>query len=512
MLSVASTEFSAKISDKPAIIKDDDILTWSQLCKKIHYYTRDLEKLKTRRLLLHLDQDGNSIALLIASTNLNIETILIPSYYPQRETVSFMEKFDGDCVIRAENENIRIISTREHGSDRCLESSEPHVGLLSSGTTGPPKCIRHSWQTLSAAVKKHERFMTKKWFSGYPVVQFSGLQVFLQCYLNGGCLIISESPEHARKTVSRHGVHYLNCTPTYIRQLLMSGNEHMGASLKHVTLSGEIVDQQVLDLVKAKLPETRITHIYASSELGAVIETRDGQEGFDAALIDNKRLKMVGEELYVKPSSRSMTGYLGEEKTDSRWFATKDFVKIEGNRGFFMGRKDDIINVGGANVNPHTVESVIRNLDCILEVSVMGHKNPLVGNLVKAAVCIKQENDEDEVRQKIIDTCKEKLPYYMQPRIFDFVDKIDTTQTFKIKRKFPGMTFGWDIPKIRYNQYNFSDYNEFGEARASLANLRPPLADMPGYGVFSQYTRSNGESVPQTLSLILFKCLGYIVT
>ena len=66
-----------------------------------------------------------------------------------------------------------------------------------------------------------------------------------------------------------------------------------------------------LDAARRALPEARIIHIYASTELGASITVRDGREGFPAELLDGEWLKLEGGELWVRRSPRAMLGYLG---------------------------------------------------------------------------------------------------------------------------------------------------------------------------------------------------------
>ena len=96
-------------------------------------------------------------------------------------------------------------------------------------------------------------------------------------------------------------------------------------------------------------------------------------------LIDNKKLNIIDNELCVRSTNRSMKGYIGQEHMAQRWVKTKDLVEIKGNRVVFIGRKDDVINIGGYKVSPHWVESEIRKLDGIKEVlSPLNHMNYLV--------------------------------------------------------------------------------------------------------------------------------------
>ena len=290
---------------------------------------------------------------------------------------------------------------------------------------------------MSGAVKKRERFCGKKWFLGYPITHFAGMQTFLQCFLNGGCLVITKdfSIQETLNALFSHKVAYLSNTPTYMRQLLGGAEDWSRCTLQHITLGGEIVDQSIIDSIKTKLPEVRITHIYASTESGAAIEVRDEQEGFDYSLIDNKKLNIIDNELCVRSTNRSMKGYIGQEHMAQRWVKTKDLVEIKGNRVVFIGRKDDVINIGGYKVSPHWVESEIRKLDGIKEVFVTAEPHELLGNVVKAVVCLKSGVEQNKARSKIIASCKKNLPHYMAPSVFEFVKTIELTESRKLIRQ-----------------------------------------------------------------------------
>jgi len=442
-------------AEKEAYIVNDNIITWGEFGHKVETYVQELERMTSSRLMLHFNsQSIDCIALLIATSKFNVETIIVSSYYPKERAIFFMKEFDADCLVMIENAKMQIVSNEQVNKNRDAQITEPGICLLTSGTTGTPKCVRHNWNSLSGiakidekkstntdalsgALKISEKYLGRRWFLGYPVTHYAGMQIFLQSYLNGGCLVVPKdyTPAGSRQAIARYRVNYLNCTPTYIRQLLMTDSTEFGESLRHITLGGEIVDQQVLDLLKSKLPAVRITHVYGSSELGTVIAVKDGREGFDVNLLDDVKLKVIDDELHVKPTVRSMKGYLKSEEIGDRWLGTKDLVKTVGDRVIFLGRRDDVINIGGYKATPHMIENVIRTLEGVREVSVVGQKNPIAGNIVKAIVCANPGHDKAKIKANIISICKENLPYYMVPRLFEFVEKMKVTESQKLIRK-----------------------------------------------------------------------------
>ena len=116
------------------------------------------------------------------------------------------------------------------------------------------------------------------------------------------------------------------------------------------------------------------------------------------------------------------------------WTETGDLVRVTEDRVLFAGREGDIINVGGAKVNPYKVEQLFRTIPQILDVRVFARKSSMVGQLVSMEVVIDNE-DPDGVKQEIQRLGKEKLQPYEMPRFLKFVDRIGISDALKVQRQ-----------------------------------------------------------------------------
>jgi len=87
--------------------------------------------------------------------------------------------------------------------------------------------------------------------------------------------------------------------------------------------------------------------------------------------------------LQIKARS-AMLGYLNAPSpfTEDGWFITGDSVEVDGDYIRVLGRKSEMINVGGEKCIPSRLESVIQEMDNVLEVTVYGEKNRVLGNIV----------------------------------------------------------------------------------------------------------------------------------
>ena len=121
-----------------------------------------------------------------------------------------------------------------------------------------------------------------------------------------------------------------------------------------------------------------------------------------------------------------------ERFTDDGWFRTGDLVEVaEDNYIRIIGRNSDIINVGGQKVLPSEVESMLLQIDNIVDASVFAKPNPVTGNVVAAYVVLENEEPLPALRKRILIYCKDKLDSYKLPVDIQIKDKLDLSGRFK---------------------------------------------------------------------------------
>jgi len=349
----------------------------------------------------------------------------------------------------------------QHGIDQILmysrtatpvpvdrgEQLETEWILLTSGTTGQPKLAVHTLGSLAdSAWETRPNAASIVWSTFYDMRRYGGLHIFLHAALTGTSLVVSSALEPVADFLLRagaHGVTHISGTPSHWRRALMSPWAGRIAP-EYIRMSGEIVDQAILNQVNAQYPYARIEHTFASTEAGVGFNVSDGLMGFPPEMLTrNPKIEMKIEDGTLKiRSTRTATRYLGSKspalKDTSEFVDTGDTVELREGRYYFTGRRDGIINVGGFKVHPEEVEAVINRHPQVAMSLVKAKKSPITGALVVADVVLKPLNGEkeaDALRSGILRFCSAELDAHKVPVAINLVPMLTIGESGKLVRR-----------------------------------------------------------------------------
>ena len=103
-------------------------------------------------------------------------------------------------------------------------------------------------------------------------------------------------------------------------------------------------------------------------------------------------------------------------------YNTGDEVEIDGEFLHILGRKEEIINVGGEKVFPAEIEGILSEIPNVADVVVRGKKSPVTGQIVTADFCLQVGEDEKIFKKRVIEFCKNELEDYKIPRLIRVVN------------------------------------------------------------------------------------------
>jgi acyl-CoA synthetase (AMP-forming)/AMP-acid ligase II len=300
-----------------------------------------------------------------------------------------------------------------------ISDRSPGLVVFSSGSTGRPKGILHDFSRIL------EKFMvprkTLRTLTFLQLDHLGGINTLLYVLSNGGTVISlkDRSPAAIGEAVERYQIELLPVTPSFLNLFIVSDEFRKWdlSSLKIISYGTEVMPQATLEKVKTLFPDVGLQQTYGLSELGVLrTKSRDdgslwvkvGGEGFETRVVDGI--------LWIRAKS-AMLGYLNAPQPfDAEgWFNTDDQVEVDGEYLKILGRKSEIINVGGQKVFPAEVEDVLIQIDNIKDAVVFGEKNFLMGNVVAAKVNLIADEDDASVKKRVREFCKARLSSYKVP-------------------------------------------------------------------------------------------------
>lgn len=382
----------------------------------------------------------------------------------QLDTVAAMAQADAIVTDRTLDASLQTRLQRFVMTDRCVRGAVVRGGgeptewvLLTSGTTGMPKLVGHTLDSLAGALPRAGPAPSHAvWSTFYDIRRYGGLQIYLRAVLSRAALVLSSPAEPLATFLSRAaaaGVTHISGTPSHWRRLLMNGARASFAP-KYLRLSGEIADQALLDGLRAAYPDATIAHAFASTEAGVAFDVGDGLAGFPATLLDGAggdsapgatmALKVIDGTLRIR-SRRNAARYLGMQAAPivaaDGFVDTGDLVELIDGRYHFRGRIGGIINVGGLKVYPEEIEALL-NADPRVRMSlVRGRRNPITGAIVIADVVLVEGAAPasapglvEHIKSDLLRVCRSAMPAYKVPAMLRVVDALELSAAGKLVR------------------------------------------------------------------------------
>lgn len=322
---------------------------------------------------------------------------------------------------------------------KLKNAGHPGLVLFSSGSTGKSKAAVHDFVPMLEKYKVPRHSLRTITFLLFDHI--GGVNTLLYNLSNAGCVVTvaDRKPETVCAAIEDHRVELLPTSPTFLNLLLVSRayeGRDMG-SLKMVTYGTEVMPESTLQRFHELFPDVRMLQTYGLSEVGILrsksrssdsLWVKVGGEGFETRIVDGL--------LEIKAKS-AMLGYLNAPSpfTDDGWFMTGDAVEVDGEWIKILGRRSEIINVGGEKVYPAEVESVLQLMDGVAEVVVTGEPHPLTGSIVVAHVDLASEESLAAFRKRMREFCKSRLARFKIPQKVQIADRSLHGERFKKMRK-----------------------------------------------------------------------------
>ena len=358
----------------------------------------------------------------------------------------------------------------------CVEPSlvakvlpdDPALLLLSSGTTGEPKCILHSQRTLAATVR-YGPHSYGCWSSSDSTVVFmqpsfaAWIHTVLPFLAIGGRVVFGGkfSPEGFLQTLESEKITLAPLVPTLWRMVLGANpSAYDLSSVKTAFFSGEPGSADLVSDLRDRICPKVMT-AYLASEGGcasavvadSTILSVSGQAASTGLPIPDAQVRIVdpdggiadelpqGEvgEIALKSTSLAVEYWRNAELTKQRfsegWWRSGDLGFLDENDLLFVkGRLDNRINTGGVKVHAEAIEAALLQHPDVQLAAVVGEPNEIWGQRVEAHLVAKTKS---VTAQEVLEFCMEHdlIPKSFLPKVVHFHDHLPTGPTGKLYRR-----------------------------------------------------------------------------
>jgi D-alanine--poly(phosphoribitol) ligase subunit 1 len=372
-------------------------------------------------------------------------------------------------------EDIAQFSRREiRGDTTHVEKDAPFYILFTSGSTGEPKgviitlaCLEHfiSWTLAEQCFSKGEVFLNQAPFS------FDLSVMDLYCSLATGGILFSigrdviENPKQLYQALATSGVTTWVSTPSFVQMCLVEDKfaAPMLPRLRRFLFCGETLTPRTAAQLLARFPQAQVWNMYGPTE--ATVATTSIQ--IDDAILEQYSPLPVGRVMprtrifVLDHNGRELTanergeiiiagpnvspGYVERPDLTAQAFfeygglpayKTGDLGRFRDGLLFFEGRIDEQIKLSGYRIELGDVETNLRNLTTVRNAVVIPVVKNGAAQSLTAFVMLgaRDETSDFELAHNLRRQLGERLPAYMLPRKFVFLDAFPMTANGKVDR------------------------------------------------------------------------------
>ncbi|HLA85519.1 MAG TPA: AMP-binding protein [Thermoguttaceae bacterium] len=348
--------------------------------------------------------------------------------------------------------------------------------LYTSGSSGEPKGVMVTHRNMISAAESITTYLENTeddvLFNLLPLSFSYGLYQPLMAAKFGGTVVLEQSlayPHAVLAKLVQERATGLPLVPTMAALLLQLDLEKYDlSSLRYITSAGAALPIEHLEGLRYVAPGAKIFVMYGQTECARAaylppdqLDQRPtsvgrGMPNQEVAVVDEHGERVEpGEtgELVIR-GSHVMKGYWempeataatlrpGPFDDDRPVLWTGDLFRIdEEGYLYFVARKDDVIKCRGEKVSPREVEDVLYRHPSVAEAAVIGVRDDVWGEAVKAFVVLRpddetsQETDEETDKQALLRHCAEHLEDYMVPREIEFREELPKSDNGKILKR-----------------------------------------------------------------------------
>ena len=312
-----------------------------------------------------------------------------------------------------------------------LHPDAPWCMLFTSGSSGTPKSVVHSFASLwaSAQFSNDNICFTDgdRWLMSLFLWHIGGLMIPIRALFGAATIVIKDPTLDMGTQVDRDEITHLSVVATQLHDLLQG--DHQLRSLKAVLVGGGTIPSKLVEKAYARTMPIHTT--YGMTELGSQLTTTPPNadivllQSAGTALGDWEIQLQEDQEIQVKGSPLFLGYWNGSSIDDpcqDGWFRTKDRGTLIDGLLYPSGRVDQMFISGGENIHPEELESVLHDLGIFSIAVPISHdrygKRPVIFVLAKLS---------NDLEERITQAFNDQLPKFKHPdAILPWPDSVST--------------------------------------------------------------------------------------
>jgi amino acid adenylation domain-containing protein len=357
-----------------------------------------------------------------------------------------------------------VIAQESAENPICTSTAESLAYVIyTSGSTGIPKGVSIVHRNTVALISWAKTLLTKedvsKVLASTTYCFDLSIFEFFVPLTQGGCIVLVENILQLTGSQSNEGITLINTVPSAITELLKMNK--IPASVQTICLAGEPLKTALVDQLYQKTKVRKIIDLYGPTEDTTYSTVCIRQLGAKASIgtpIANTQIYILDKHLQPVPIGVSgeihiggdglARGYLNRPELTAEKFIADPFSEDSGSRLYktgdlaryqpdgtieFLGRIDHQVKLRGFRIELGEIEAVLETYPGINKaVATVREDQPGDKRLIAYLTHAQLEHSNVDALRLFL---KEKLPDYMVPSAFVFLDKLPLTPNGKLDRK-----------------------------------------------------------------------------
>ncbi|MEO0966941.1 MAG: amino acid adenylation domain-containing protein, partial [Cyanobacteria bacterium J06639_18] len=479
-------------ANNTAIISSQGNLTYQELfdfSNQVAHRLRRLGVTPNKLVGVVMEKGWEQIVAVMGISISGAAYVPIDPKLPQERFLYFLENSQVDIVLTQSrlkeklscSENIRLLCI--DSGDFVEESKEPLESvqtpddlayvIYTSGSTGLPKGVAIAHRgAVNTILDINQRFGVN---SNDRVLALSSLSFDLSVYdifgilADGGGIVVPEAklerePENWVRLIAQHNVTIWNSVPALMQMLVDYGanSEKILASLRLVLLSGDWIPLNLPTQITALMGNVQVVSLGGATEasiwsiLYPISEVDPSWTSIPYGRpMTNQRFYVLNHALepcpvwvpgklyiagvgvalgYWRNETKTATSFITHPKTGERLYYTGDNGRYLPNGNIeFMGREDFQVKVGGYRIELGEIEATLLQHKAVdkVVVNVIGEQ----ANEKRLFAYIVLQTGRTATTQELRYFVGDKLPDYMVPSAFIFLDALPLSANGKVDRR-----------------------------------------------------------------------------